>query len=174
MIYNPIKRLAVLLTVLCFLLALPAETTAQTSIQIGPRVGIDIGDIEEPYAGIDVRISSEQLPVIINPTFDYYFVGENRTMWSLAGNILYPFGLEERPVTFYGGVGLGMYRFSAEGDFSSGPFREGTTDFGANFLFGTMVFSGTFTPFAELNYTPIFSEGSPSLFGVRGGILVRF
>jgi hypothetical protein len=112
--------------------------------------------------------------VIINPTFDYYFVGEDRTLWSLAGNLLYPFGTEDRSLTFYAGVGLGMYRFSAEGDASNGPFRDGTTDVGANFLFGTMVSSAAFTPFAELQYTPIFSDGSPSLFGIRGGILISF
>lgn len=174
MAYYPIRKLAVLVSAVFLVLALPSETTAQTSFQIGPRVGIDIGDIEDPYAGIDVRITSEQLPVIINPTFDYYFVGEDKTLWSLAGNIVYPFGAEDRSFTFYGGVGLGMYRFSAEGDVSNGPFRDGTTDVGANFLLGTTVSSAAFTPFAELRFTPIFSEGGPSLFGLTAGILINF
>ncbi len=175
MIYNTTKRLlVVLLTALFLVLALPSETTAQTSLQVGPRVGMDIGDIEDPFAGIDVRITSVQLPVVVNPTFDYYFVGEGRTLWSLSGNILYPFGAEDRSFSFYGGVGLGMYRFSVEGDTPDAQFRDGTTDFGANFLLGTMVSSRPFTPFAELQYTPIFSEGGPSLFGLKGGILINF
>jgi hypothetical protein len=166
------KRLVVLLAAVVLGLALPSETTAQTSFQVGPRVGMDIGDIEDPYAGIDVRVSPEELPVVINPTFDYYFVGEGSTFWSLSGNLLYNFGAEERLFTFYGGAGLGIYRFSAA---QNAQFRDGSMNVGANFLLGTMVGPPeALTPFAELQYTPIFSEGRPSLFGLKVGILLGF
>lgn len=168
------KRLVIILTALFFVVALPSETQAQTNFQIGPRVGIDVGDIEDPFIGVDARITSMQLPVVINPTFDYYLVGDGQTFWSLSTNLLYDFGPEDTPLSFYGGAGLGIYRFSFEGDVADLPFREGSTDVGANFLFGAMLPSPSFTPFAELQYTPIFSDGSPTLFGLKGGILIGF
>lgn len=176
------KRPVVLIVALFLTLSIPLEAQSQsfseteegTAFLIGPRVGMDIGDIEDPFAGIDARITSMQLPVVINPTFDYYFIGEGRTFWSLSGNLLYPFGAEDRSFSFYGGAGLGIYRFSVEGNVPDAAFREGTTDVGANFMLGTMIAANTFTPFAELQYTTIFSEGSPTLFGVKGGILINF
>lgn len=168
------KRFVILLTALFLVAGLPSETQAQTSFQIGPRVGIDIGDIEEPYVGVDARITSMRLPVVINPTFDYYLVGEGQTFWSLSGNLLYPFGPADNPLSFYGGLGLGIYRFSVEGAAVNLPFRQGSTDVGANFMFGAMLPSPSFTPFAELQYTPIFADGSPTLFGIKGGILIGF
>lgn len=174
------KRSVVLIVALFLAIAIPSEAQNQsfseeeTNFQIGPRVGMDIGDIEEPFAGIDARITTLRLPVVINPTFDYYFVGEGRTLWSLSGNALYPFGAEDRSFTFYGGAGLGIYRFSVEGDVPDAPFREGTTDVGANFLIGTMATADPFAPFAEFGYTAVFSEGNTTLFGVKGGILIDF
>lgn len=168
------KRLVVLLTALFLVVALPSETKAQTSLQLGPRVGMDIGDIEDPFLGIDARITSTDFPVVINPTFDYYLVGEGRTFWSLSGNVLYPFGAEEHRFSFYGGVGLGIYRFSVEASAPDLPFRGGSTDIGANFLVGTMISAEALTPFAGLKYTTVFADGSPTLFGLKGGILVSF
>lgn len=173
-LHDIMKRFAILLTALFLVLALPSEAQPQTSLQIGPRVGMDVGDIEEPFVGLDARITSVRLPLVINPTFDYYFVGENTTFWSLSGNLLYPFGADDRAFTFYAGAGLGIYRFSVEGNVPNLPFREGTTDVGANFLLGTMISSRPFSPYAALRYTPIFSDGSPTLFGLEGGILIRF
>lgn len=174
-VYRPkMKKLGILLTALFLAVGLPSETQAQTSFQIGPRVGIDIGDIEDPFVGVDARITSMRLPVVINPTFDYYLVGEGLTFWSLSGNLLYPFGPADNPLSFYGGVGLGIYRFSSEGNIENPRYRQGATDVGANFLFGAMLPSPSFTPFAELQYTPIFTDGSPTLFGIKGGILIGF
>jgi hypothetical protein len=48
---------------------------AQTSIELGPRVGFDLaGDVEELFLGVDGRIGVASLPVLLNGTFDYYLV----------------------------------------------------------------------------------------------------
>lgn len=154
--------------------ALPAEAQNQTVFEIGPRVGMDIGDIEDPFVGLDARISTVRLPVTINPTFDYYLIGEDQTFWALSGNLLYPFVTGDQPLTFYAGAGLGIFRSSADDDLG-GVFRESSTDVGANFLLGTELgTNATITPFAEVQLSTLFSDPSPTLFGLKGGFLFTF
>lgn len=175
------KWLSVLLIV--FLPALQAhaqiqspETADSSNIQLGPQVGMDLGDVTDPYVGIDARIATSKLsPLVINPSFDYFFMGEGQGLWALSGNLLYPFGAEDQSLTFYGGTGLGIYRFSVEGEDPDSPYQEGTAEVGANFLIGlTLDTSAPLVPFGEFKFTTLLANPSPTLFGVEGGVLIRF
>lgn len=162
------KRLALLTTALLLAVSLPTEVVGQTSIQIGPRVGIDAGDIEEPFIGADVRIGLPMSRISINPTFDFYFVDDPLTFWSLSTNGLYRFGINNQAFTPYSGLGLGIYRSSVDGGGSS-------TDLGVNTLFGAEFLFGSVRPFLEAQYSPVFTEGNTtSLFSVKGGLLFSF
>ncbi len=175
------NRLVPLLAGLLLLFALPAEAQRPATVeetptlfQIGPQVGMDLGDLQEPYVGINARIASPQIPFVINPTYDYYFISEEDSFWSLAGNLLYLFGNPLDSYRLYGGVGLGIFRFSTERANVDTPFREGSTDVGGNILFGVLIPSGTFSPFAEVEYSSIFSNESPTFYEIKGGILIQF
>jgi hypothetical protein len=161
------------------LLAVPQEADAQADISLGPRVGIDVGDIEEAFIGADVRIESPALPVIINPTFDFYFTDDPLTFWGLSVNALYPFGVDNEVFTPYAGGGLGIFQFSLDDQEVETPFGSATiegdssTEIGLNLIFGAeFITGGPVTPFAEAHFSPVFTEGeTTTLFGIRGGIL---
>lgn len=162
------KRLSVLATAFLLAVILPTTATAQSRIEVGPRVGIDAGDIEEPFVGADVRIGLPMSPIVINPTFDYYFVDDPLTFWSVSGNALYRFGVDNQVFTPYSGAGLGLFRSSVDGGGSA-------TDLGINAIFGAEFLFGSVRPFVEAQYSPVFSEGSTtSLFNVKGGLLFGF
>lgn len=175
------KRLVLLLTGLMLVVSIPADAQRSTTVeetqtyfQIGPHVGMDLGDLQEPYVGIDARITSSRLPFVINPTYDYYFIGENDSFWALSGNLLYLFGDPLHSYRLYGGVGLGFYRYSTARANVDNPFRDGSTDVGGNILFGVLIPTVTFSPFAEVEYTTIFSNQSPTFYELKAGILIEF
>lgn len=160
------KRLLVLATAVLFVVSLPSTADAQSRIAIGPRVGIDAGDVEEPFIGADVRIGLTGSPISINPTFDYYFVDDPETFWSLSTNALYRFGINNEVFAPYSGVGAGLYRTSVDGGDSS-------TNLGLNALFGAEFLVGSVRPFVEAQYSPVFTDGNTtSLFSVKGGLLI--
>lgn len=169
------RLFSVSLALLVALLVLPSAAQAQTTFQVGPRIGIDFGDIEEVFIGADARITTESLPVIMNPAFDFYFTPENFTFWGLSVNGFYPFGSNNEVFTPYAGAGLGIYRFSFEGQSVGGIAfgGGGSTDIGLNLLFGAQFITGsTFVPFIEAQYSPVFTEGvTTTLFGIKGGLL---
>lgn len=161
------KRLLVLVTAVLFALVLPAEAQVQSSA-IGPRVGVDLGDeIEEVFIGADARFSSTDFRLIFNPTFDYYFMDDPVTFWSVSANALYPFGVGDMNQSFtpYAGAGLGVFHFDA---------ADTSTDMGVNLKFGAIIPGGTIAPFAEAQYSPIFADNSYNLFTIKGGLLIGF
>ena len=177
------KRLTLVIAAVIFSLSgISSTALAQSSFTVGPRLGIDVGDIEEVFIGADVRITSPNLPVIINPTFDFYFTSDPLTFWSLSANALYPIGTDHEAFIPYAGGGLGIYRFSIDeqtidnplgGDITIGG--DSTTEIGLNLLFGAEFPLETVTPFAEVQYSPIFTEGSTTnLFTLKGGVLFSF
>lgn len=162
------RQLAIIATAAFLAVSLPTEANGQTQISAGPRVGIDAGDIEEPFVGADVRVRLPTSPVTINPTFDFYFTDDPLTFWSLSTNALYRFGTQNQVFTPYSGAGLGLYRRSIDGAGSS-------TDLGVNAIFGAEFSVGALRPFLEAQYSPVFSEGSTtSLASVKGGLLFSF
>jgi len=156
-------RLTLILASLFLIVGLagPQASQAQVDVRLGPRIGLDFGDVEEAFIGADARIDTPALPVTINPTFDLYFVDEG-SFFSISGNALYTFGFNNQVFDPYAGGGLGIYR-SSNGDSS--------TDLGLNFLFGAEFDVGGVSPFAEAQVTPIFSEGDSTLFTLKGGVL---
>lgn len=162
------NRFAVLVASVLLVVFLPITAQGQQAdIKIGPRVGLDAGDIEEPFIGADVRIGLPQSRISINPTFDYYLVDDPSDYWSLSTNALYHFGVDNQTFTPYSGAGLGVYR-SSDGGGSS-------TNLGLNALFGAEFHVGSVRPFVEAQYSPVFSdESTTSLFSVKGGLLFQF
>lgn len=162
------RRFAAVITALFLAVSLPTEATGQSSITVGSRIGIDAGDVEEPFIGADVRIGLPASRITINPTFDFYFTDDPLTFWSLSVNGLYRFGVNNQAFTPYSGAGLGVYRSSIEGG-------GGATDLGINAIFGAEFPIGSVRPFVEAQYSPVFSEESTtSLYSVKGGLLFRF
>lgn len=168
------KRLAVLVAALMLGVALPAEAQVQSSA-IGPRLGVDLGDVEEVFIGADARVSTTDFRLIFNPTFDYYFTDDPVTFWSVAANALYPFGVGDMNQSFtpYAGAGVGIFRTSVDGQ-PSGMFGASSTDLGVNLKFGAIIPGGAIAPFAEAEYSPVFADDNYNLFSIKGGLLIGF
>lgn len=147
---------------------------AQSQVELGPRIGYDFDDIEELFIGADFRISRVDLPVVINPGFDYYFVGEEDGVegnaWTLDVNALYEFGVDNQAFTPYAGGGLIIVRASVENG------REvDDTGLGLNVVGGAVFETeSNIRPFAQLKFT---IAGGADLgddiqpFTIGGGIL---
>ena len=168
------NHLAVLATAAFLALTIPTEAIgqtaapAETTVKVGPRVGLDVGNIEEPFVGADVRVGLAASRIAINPTFDFYFTEKPPTFWSLSTNALYRFGVDNEAFTPYSGAGLGVYRSSTEGG-------GGSTELGLNAVFGAEFRVGSVGPFVEAQYSPVFTEESTtSIFSVKGGLLFEF
>lgn len=141
------------------------ETYAQTSIDIGPRLGFDIaGDVEEFFVGADARIGVGSLPVLLNGTFDFYFV-DNYDFWQFSANALYEFGVDNQAFTPYAGAGIGISRYST--DFGVGGPEESNSDVGLNVIGGAIFEVGSLRPFTQAQIT----FGDYDLFTICGGLL---
>lgn len=178
---QPMSRLMKKLSTLSLLLALvllvtPQQAEAQTTVELGPRLGFDLGDLEELFIGADARIASDALPVLINPSFDYYFVssgveGVDVSAFTIDVNALYEFGVDNEAFTPYAGGGLGIVRFSSSVDdspFGGGGISASTTDVGLNLVGGAKFETGNLQPFAQAK---INVGGDFTLFGLMGGLL---
>lgn len=172
------KRLSTITFLFALLLLIaPQQAEAQTSIEIGPRIGIDVGDIEELFIGAEGRISSDALPVIISPAFDFYFVdsgveGVDQSIFVIDINGLYEFGVDNQAFTPYAGGGLGIVRSSVDVDGGSfGTIGSSTTDVGLNLVGGARFETGTLQPFAQAK---INVGGDFTLFNIMGGLLFSF
>ena len=140
---------------------------AQTSFEIGPRVGFDLaGDVEELFLGADARIGVASLPVLLNGTFDYYLV-DNYDLWQLSLNALYEFGVDNQAFTPYAGGGLGITRYSFDIDSEFVDLDTSSTDVGLNIIGGAIFELGNLKPFAQAQIT----FGDFDLFSIAGGLL---
>jgi hypothetical protein len=150
----------------------PGTANAQTSVQLGPRLGIPVGDLEDAtslYIGADVRIHSENLPVVPNASFDYYFTDvDELSIFTVDLNALYEFGVDNEAFTPYAGGGLAITRTSF--DAASGGFAISSddTEVGLNLVGGARFPLGNIEPFAQLNAT---LGGDLQRLGVTGGLL---
>ncbi len=170
------KKLAIVSLIASFVLLLaPQQADAQVSVEVGPRLGLDVGDIEELFIGADGRIASADLPVVINPAFDYYFVEDvtifgtefNQSVVTFDINALYEFGVDNQAFTPYAGGGLGSIRSSIEANGES----ESETEIGLNIVGGAQFETGNLRPFVQAKI----NVGSDvTLFGVMGGLLFGF
>ena len=155
---------------------------AQTKIELGPRIGLDIDDVEEFFVGVDARFSPASLPVQINLTFDYYFVDDvpffrefvNISLIQIGINALYQFEIEDQGFTPYAGAGLAITRSSVETSFEEfafgdTQFSDTDTEAGLNLIGGTTFGSGSLKPFAQLQLT----LGDAEFVTIGGGLLFR-
>jgi len=168
------------------LFAAPQQVDAQTSIEVGPRLGIDLGDASDIggdfFIGAEGRIGTDALPVIINPSFDYYFVdspeGVDRSLIAIDINALYEFGIDNQAFTPYAGGGIGITRVSVSsegvdvpGFGSLGGGSSSSSEVGLNLIGGARFETGSLQPFAQAKI----NVGSDiTLFNLMGGLLFSF
>lgn len=152
------------LLALSLLVAEPAHAQSTdapgTQIEVGPRVGFDVGDLEELFLGVDARINNARFPVTVQPALDVYFI-EGGSLVQLNLNALYDFEIEDTGFFPYAGGGLG-FSFVNNGGSSS--------DVGLNLVGGARFASDNiFTPFAQAQFT----IGDIDFFALSGGLLFR-
>lgn len=152
------------------------QAKAQAQIQLGPRVGYDIDDLESLSVGADVRISTLALPVQINPTFDYFFMDDaendlgddvGRQGLQFTANALYTFGVSNRVFTPYAGPGVSYTRLSYDGDFDA----DDVSDVGLNLVGGAEFGVGPLRAFGQAEFV-VGGEVQPVK--VVGGLLFNF
>lgn len=185
------KRLALVATILLLGIGLSAPLTAQgqTSIQIGPRLGIPFGDVSDAggnfFLGADARIDSEALPVLVNPSFDYYLLDDRTINGQDVGqsiiavdiNALYEFGIDNQAFAPYAGGGLAITRSSVDEQTFNTGFGSVTvgggsnTEVGLNLVGGARFPLGSVDPFVQLNAT---LGGDVQRLGLAGGLLFSF
>lgn len=170
------KRLTFLSLIVAFAFLLtPQQATAQTEIELGPRLGIDVGDASDIggdfFIGAEGRIHSEALPVAINPAIDYYFVDvDGFSLLAFDINALYEFEVDNEAFVPYAGGGLGFIRSSSEATnpFTGETTSQSNTEVGLNLVGGAVFEMEGFKPFAQAKI----NVGSDfTLFNLMGGVL---
>lgn len=161
---------------LSVLVPLPAE--AQTSVKVGPRLGIPVGDVSDVggnlFLGADARISGGSLPVVFNPSFDVYLMDDvsgtssSPSVFAVDLNALYEFGVDNQAFTPYAGGGIGITRYSS--DVEAFGLEGETTNVGLNIIGGARFPLGTLEPFVQFN---VALGGDLGRAGIVGGLLFR-
>jgi hypothetical protein len=177
------KQSAWTLILLAFLV-LPTVAQAQTSVAVGPKAGIGLGDVEDPFIGADVRIGLGDVPVHINPFFNFYFAPENTTFWEAGAHALVDFEVENSVIVPYAGAGAQIFNSSYENNnigntggtgfgFDIETESSSTTDIGLSGVGGAEFnLDSGIRPFVQGELGIIFSEGdSGTLFGLSVGVL---
>lgn len=159
-------------------LLIPTSAEAQTSFKIGPRLGIPVGDVSDAggdlFLGADARIETEALPVVINPSIDFYFMDDfptgsgsvSQSLFTIDINALYEFGVDNEAFTPYAGGGIGITRYSLDADLRNSNTSD--TDIGLNIVGGARFLLGSVEPFAQLNAA---FGGDWDRLGITGGLL---
>ena len=168
------KRLATLAIFALFLAIAPphsaqAQMESSSGFEIGPRVTIDVGNIEEFALGGDVRYDlarNVEAPVQLSGAIDFYFADDtrvgnrevDRSIYTVDLNAHYMFPTEE---TFspYAGAGIGIT--------SSEVGSTSSTDTGLNLVGGVEFDTGTLQPFIQGQVT----VGDIDRLGITGGLL---
>ena len=164
-----------LVAVLSFLLfiAFPAqEAEAQMEFELGPTVGFELSAFESLSVGADSRFDFEEVPVTVNPTFDYYFIGDGMgadvsvSAFSIGANALYDFDMEG-DFTPYVGAGLNYTTVSVSGDSGFGTIGFSGSSTGLNLIGGAKFDMDALQPFVQAKFT---AAGAGSI-GIGGGLL---
>ena len=165
------SKLSVLFFALCAFAFAPQTAQAQTQLEIGPRLGYELDELEALSVGADVRASTVALPFQINGTFDFYFPDEDDfggdiSLFQLTLNGLFEFNVNNQVFTPYFGPGLSLTRISAE----AGPFENSESELGLNLVGGAEFGFGNLRPFAQAQFT-VGGDIEPLL--IVGGLLFR-
>lgn len=161
-------------------LLVPTSAEAQTTVKLGPRLGVPVGDVSDAggnlYFGADARIESEGLPVVINPSFDFYLMDDfpvggqsvGQSLFTIDVNALYEFGVDNEAFTPYAGGGIGITRYSLDADLRNSSSSD--TDVALNIVGGARFPLGNVEPFAQLNAA---FGGDWDRLGITGGLLFQ-
>lgn len=159
---------------LCLALTLLAAPMAhaQADVRIGPRLTVDMGDISDAPGsdfaiGADARVRATNVPFQLNGSFDYYSADEDLTFTTFDFNAVLPLASDEPSLVPYIGAGLGITRFSVDGEV--GDFSASETEVGLNLVGGVELYAGALTPFAQFQFT---NGDDVDRFGLTGGILI--
>lgn len=139
---------------------LPFSAEAQVQIGIQGGYSPDTFNHDGPQNGAyliggQVRFRLEGLPLIINPSFDYFFndVKEVQT-WQFDANALIPFGHPRRSGLIpYFGAGLGVTRVVRTSPFTGRFFLREKSGYGLNLIGGAVLGQGPVRMFAQARYT---------------------
>lgn len=161
----------------------------------GVRLGRDFSDIEKFSLGIDALHRLQNRSLFLNPTLDYYFLGESSAtgiyrsvavsthIVQMGGNVVYPFQVERSSLQPYAGGGLALNFLIAEAEANSvfggtGSASETEVGLGVNFLGGmNYMINQEMQFFAEAQYTPGLGDGlvgELSFFSLRSGLRFSF
>jgi hypothetical protein len=155
-------------TALLALLLLTAAPQArgQAQIELGPRVGYEIDQLNAFALGGDVRVSTAALPVQLNGSVDYFFLDDasfsdnagnsveaSQNLLKFAVNGLFQFGIDNQYFTPYAGPGLSITRYSVDSDGQGVDLRSGSeTDVGLNAVGGAEFGVGGLRPFVQAEF----------------------
>ena len=161
------KSLFAFLFALSLAIAPPVSNAQDLDFKLGPRVSLDVDDIDEFGVGADVRAAIGDTPVQIHGAFDWYFADDPLTIFTVDANGVYMFDLEDQNITPYAGGGLGITRFDL--DTTNGGFgvSASTTEIGLNLVGGAELDLDGTLPFAQLQFT----TGTPGRLALSAGIL---
>ncbi|PSQ93551.1 MAG: hypothetical protein BRD52_00940 [Bacteroidetes bacterium SW_4_67_19] len=94
------------------LLAAAPQARGQAQIELGPRVGYEIDQLNAFALGGDVRVSTAALPVQLNGSVDYFFLDDasfsdgagnsleaSQNLLKFAVNGLFQFGIDNQYFT---------------------------------------------------------------------------
>lgn len=141
-------RVFVFLATMVLLLASSSHAqTDESGFELGPRLTLGAGDLDDVALGGALRIGSPSFPLRGSGAFDVYLSEENASTFTVDLNAHIPFDVA-RQYTPYFGAGLGITRVSGlEGDGS-------TTDLGLNVVGGAEVdLQGVLRPFVQAQLT---------------------
>jgi len=189
------KRLTLLVALaLAVFVAVPTPNAhAQASLELGPRVGVPIGDYSADFVedaglestffiGGEARIASVALPFDVAVTGDFYLTdppdGIDTSVFLLGADAIFPFGVNNQVFTPYLAVGPRLSFNTVE----IGDADESSTDFGLGARFGAKFSLGSASPFVEVGYNLIFDgkideeatdleRETASAFGIGAGLL---
>ncbi len=174
-IAHVMKKLTLLSLLLAVGLLFGAQRAqAQTQIKIGPRVGYEVDDLQEYSIGADVRITTLRLPIVINPTFDYYLT-DGYSLYQVGINGLFQFGFQNQVFTPYAGAGLAITGYSPDEEFDDEGLEElfgddDVTEYGLNVIGGATFRFGNVEPFVQAHFGVVDAD----LTTITGGLLFSF
>jgi len=170
------KKLLTIATLAFLLISVSTVEAQDLDIELAPRIGYDLGDLDEFFIGAEGRFYIEDFPVVLSPGFDYYFAssgfeGTSLDIFGIDLNAIYEFELEDNTITPYAGAGIGIIRVSSSGNFEGFSVSTSSTETGINLLGGAIFnIDAPVRPFAQAK-TNLGSNFT--LFSLMGGVLIE-
>ena len=151
------------------LVALGAAPPARAAVgvAVGPRVGLELHEDVDPFVGGDLRLSFAQSPLVLAPSFDWYF-DEDKRLFQIGLTALSPLPIRSRLVRPYVGPGIGVTAFSYHEGVP--PTDDNGSRIALNLVGGVCFDLPVLTPFVQT----MVSIGEFDLVTVGSGVLIAF